>query len=104
MDDKPIGDQASKIADNLKEGTATAMDKASEWAGRAKNASAATISTIQGAAREASTRVSDLATETYKQGASAGEYVSRSTAEQPLLALLLAAAVGYAIAFLLHRR
>jgi hypothetical protein len=34
----------------------------------------------------------------------AGDYLSKSTAEQPLLALLFAAAVGYGIAYLVHRR
>ena len=60
--------------------------------------------TIRDAAIETGNKVSDVATETRKQGMKAGDYLSQSTAEQPLLALLLAAAVGYGIAYLVHRR
>jgi hypothetical protein len=43
-------------------------------------------------------QVSDAAAKTYKQGAQVADFVSRNTAEQPLLALLIAGAAGYAIA------
>jgi hypothetical protein len=38
--------------------------------------------------------VSDAAAKTYKQGAQAADFVGRNTAEHPLLALLIAGAVG----------
>jgi hypothetical protein len=104
MTDNLIGNQAGNIASGLKEGIEGAMETVSDLAGRVQNTSAATLNTLQGTAKEAGTRVSDLAAETCKQGAAAGEYLSRTTAEQPLLALLLAATVGYAIAYLVHRR
>ncbi len=53
---------------------------------------------------ETGKQVSDAAAKTYAQGAQAAEYVSRDTAEQPLLALLVAAAVGYGIAYMIHAR
>ncbi len=39
-----------------------------------------------------------------KQGAQALDYVRRNTAEQPWVALLIAGAVGYALAYLVHHR
>lgn len=58
---------------------------------------------VQGVAREVGSQVGQAATTVYQQGANAGGYVSRYTAEQPLTALLVAAAVGYGLAYLIHR-
>jgi len=97
MDDKGNGDQ-------VKRGVASAMDTASDLAGKAQTAAAEAGTTIQGATSEAVNQVRDAAAKTYKQGAQAADYLSRNTAEQPLLALLLAGVVGYAIAYMIHSR
>jgi ElaB/YqjD/DUF883 family membrane-anchored ribosome-binding protein len=96
-DDKGYGDQ-------VKRGVASAVDTASDLAGKAQTAAAEAGSTIQGAASETVRQVRDAAAKTYDQGAQAADYLSRNTAEQPLLALLFAGAVGYAIAYLIHSR
>jgi hypothetical protein len=93
MDDRGYGDQ-------VKRGVASAVDTASDLAGKAQSAAAQAGSTIQGAASETVRQVRDAAA----KGAQAADYLSRNTAEQPLLALLLAGAVGYAIAYLIHSR
>jgi hypothetical protein len=49
-------------------------------------------------------QVIDAAAKTYKQGAQAAEYLSHKTAEQPLVALLIAGAIGFSIAYMLFRR
>jgi hypothetical protein len=100
MDDNRIGDQASKVGD----GAANALDAGSDLAGKAQTAAAAAGSTIRDAAVETGKQVSDAAAKTYAQGAQAAEYVSRNTAEQPLLALLVAGAIGYGIAYMIHAR
>ena len=97
MDDKGNGDQ-------VKRAVAGAMDAASDLAGKAQTAAAEAGSTIQGAASETVRQVRDAAAKTYDQGAQVADYLSRNTAEQPLLALLLAGAVGYAIAYMIHSR
>jgi hypothetical protein len=53
---------------------------------------------------ETGKQVSDAAAKTYAQGAQAAEYLSRNTVEQPLLALLVAGAIGYGIAYMIHAR
>ena len=58
---------------------------------------------IQGAAREVGNTVSQAATKLGQQGGRAGGYVSRYTADQPLTALLIAGALGYGLAYLIHR-
>jgi ElaB/YqjD/DUF883 family membrane-anchored ribosome-binding protein len=104
MDDNHIGDQASKVVSDLKEGIGGAVEKAGDMAGKAWTTAAEAGNSIRDAAIDAGKKVSDVAAETKKQGVKAGDYLSQRTAEQPLLALLLAATVGYAIAYLVHRR
>jgi ElaB/YqjD/DUF883 family membrane-anchored ribosome-binding protein len=104
MDDNHIGNQASKVVSDLKEGIAGAVEKAGDMAGKARTTAAEAGNTIRDAAIDAGKKVSDVAAETHKQGVKAGDYISQRTAEQPLLALLVAAAVGYGIAYLVHRR
>jgi hypothetical protein len=104
MDDNRFADQASKIASDVKEGIAGAAEKAGNFAEKTRTVAAEAANTVHGATIEAGKTLSDAATEVHRQGVKAGEYLSQSTAEQPLLALLLAGAVGYAIAYLVHRR
>ena len=77
---------------------------ATDLAGKAQTAAADAASTIQDAAGETVRQVRDTATKAYGQGAQAAEYLSRNTAEQPLLGLLIAAAVGYGVAYIIHGR
>jgi hypothetical protein len=100
MDDN----QASDAAKNLKAGITNAVENASDLAGKAQTAAVQAGSTIRDAAIETSKQVGDAAAKTYAQGSQAAEYVSRQTAEQPLLALLVAGAIGYAIAYMVHSR
>jgi ElaB/YqjD/DUF883 family membrane-anchored ribosome-binding protein len=104
MGNDSTADQVNKIVGNVKENVTGALDKAGDLAGRAQNTSGDALKTIQAKATDAGAKISDLATTTYKQSVAAGGYLSEWTAEQPLLALLLAAAAGYAIASLVHRR
>ena len=52
-------------------------------------------------AREQAAAASDVL---YQQSMRAGEYLTENVNEYPLTALLLAAAIGYGIAFLIHAR
>jgi hypothetical protein len=90
-DNKKIGEQVSSAGKAEKEGIAGAAQTAAAQAG----------STIQAAATEASKQLGDTGS---KAGAQAADYVSRKTAEQPLLALLVAGAIGYALAYIIHAR
>jgi hypothetical protein len=104
MDENRIYDKADNFANNLKGGIETAAGTISDLAGQARSAAVEAANTIQGAAIETGKQASGAAAEAYRQGTRASEYVSRSTAEQPLLALLIAGALGYAIAYLIHGR
>ena len=99
--------QGKPVFRDLQASAETAIDKA---AGLARDASSAGIQAvaqasdaIQGVAREVGNQVDQAVTSAYQQGARAGGYVSRYAAEQPLTALLVAGAIGYGLAYLIHR-
>jgi ElaB/YqjD/DUF883 family membrane-anchored ribosome-binding protein len=78
-------------------GAANLARQASE-AGRQAMAQAGEV------ARQASDQATQAATNLYQQGSRASDFVSRYTAEQPVTALLVAGAIGYGLAYLIHRR
>ncbi len=104
MDENQIGDKVVALADNLKTTIGTAAETISDVAGRAQTSAIEAGNAVHGAAVEAGKQVGGAAAEAYRQSVRAGEYVSRNTAEQPLLALLIAGAVGYGIAYMIHHR
>jgi ElaB/YqjD/DUF883 family membrane-anchored ribosome-binding protein len=107
MDDNQIGDQVQRGGDG-------ATEMGSNLAGKVQAAATQAGSTIQSAVTETGKQVADVAAKTYqqgaqaaadyvsKQGAQAAEYVKRNTAEQPWVALLIAGAIGYMLAYLIH--
>ena len=96
-------DQAKPALRELRESAGAAMDKATDLAQKASNAGVQAVDAVQGVARDVANQASEAATAVYQQGARAGGSVSRYAAEQPLTALLVAAAIGYGIAYLIHR-
>ena len=104
MDNNRTGEQASKIESDAKSGIATAMGTVTDLAGKAHTAATEAGATVRDAAVETAKQVGDAATKTYRQGVRAGEYVSQNTAEQPLLALLVAGAIGFGVAYMIYAR
>jgi ElaB/YqjD/DUF883 family membrane-anchored ribosome-binding protein len=110
-------DASAQVQDKLDQGKAiwqdakvTAGDAVGRVASAARDVSAAGTEAaaragevVQGVARQVGNQASQAASNLYEQGAHAGGYVSRYTAEQPWTALLLAAAIGYGLAYLIHR-
>jgi ElaB/YqjD/DUF883 family membrane-anchored ribosome-binding protein len=100
-------DQGKPLLRDLQASAGAAIDKASVLARDVSSAGIQAVTqasdAIQGAAREVGNKVEQAATTAYQQGARAGGYVSRYAAEQPLAALLIAGAIGYGLAYLIHR-
>ena len=96
-------DQAKPMPRDLKESAGVAMDKAADLAQKASNAGVQAVDAVQGVARDVANQASQAATAVYQQGARTGGSVSRYAAEQPVTAVLVAAAIGYGIAYLIHR-
>ena len=93
MSDNRSGDQ---------DGIDSGLEAAKDLAGRAQTAATRASSAIRDAAITAGNQAGEAASKAYQQGSQAADYVSRNTAEQPFLALLIAAAVGYGIAYTIH--
>jgi ElaB/YqjD/DUF883 family membrane-anchored ribosome-binding protein len=100
-------DQGKAILHDLQVGTTETVEKASTLAREAAKSGGQAMArageVIQGVAREAGNQASQAATNLYQQGTHAREQVSRYVAEQPLTSLLIAAAIGYGLAYLIHR-
>jgi hypothetical protein len=105
-------DQGKGLLHDLRASGGEAMDKATarkastvggQAVARAGDVIEQAGDAIQGAAREAGNRAGQAATTLCQQGGRAGGYVSRYTADQPLTALLIAGALGYGLAYLIHR-
>ena len=96
-------DQAKPVLRNLRETAGAAMDQATDLAHKASTAGTQAVDAIQGAARDVGNQATRVASAVYEQGTRAGGSVTRYTAEQPLTALLIAAAIGYGIAYRIHR-
>jgi ElaB/YqjD/DUF883 family membrane-anchored ribosome-binding protein len=94
-------DQGKAMIQDAQTSAATMARQASE-AGRQAMAQAGEL--VQGAAREAGNQATQAATNLYQQGSRAGDFISQYAAEQPIAALLVAGAIGYGLAYLIHRR
>jgi len=105
-------DQGKGLLHDLRASGGEAMDKATarkastvggQAVARAGDVIEQAGDAIQGAVREAGNEAGQAATTLCQQGGRAGGYVSRYTADQPLTALLIAGALGYGLAYLIHR-
>ena len=88
-------DGGKPMLHNLQAKAGDAMGQATDMARQASSAGVQAVTqagdAVQGAARQMSGQASQAASKVYEQGAWAGGYITRYTAEQPLTALLIAA-------------
>ena len=94
-------DQGKEMMQDAQASAATLARQATE-AGRQAMAQAGEL--VQGTARQASNQATQAATNLYQQGSRAGDVITQYAAEQPVTALLVAGAIGYGLAYLIHRR
>jgi hypothetical protein len=104
MNSNEIGDRVSKLTSTARDGVTTATDAVSDLAGKGWTAAVDAGDTVQAAAVGVAKQISDTAAIAYRQGLLASRYVRQNTAEQPFAALLIAGAIGFAIAYILYRR
>jgi hypothetical protein len=96
-------DQSKSVLRDLQESAAAAVDKTADLARKVSAPAVQAADTIQGIARDVGNQVGQAASTVCDQGARAGGSVTRYTAEQPLTALVIAGAIGYGLAYLIHR-
>src|SRR5262245_22753132 len=93
-------EQAKPCSRSLQKSTSAVMDKAADLTQEASSAAAQAVDAVQAAARDVASQTSRAAATVYQQGARARESISRLAAEETLL---VAAAIGYGIAYPIHR-
>jgi ElaB/YqjD/DUF883 family membrane-anchored ribosome-binding protein len=91
--------QAGSAASGASEAVRDVANRATEQAG---SAMAKVGETAQNLANRAGEQAGPAVQAVYDQGARAGEYMTRNIHEYPATALLIAAAVGYGLAYLIH--
>jgi hypothetical protein len=94
-----VGEQARSAA---AAGTEAARDMANRAGEQLRPAIAKITETAQDLANRAREQAAPAAQAVYDQGARAGQYMTRNLHEYPATALLIAAAVGYGLAYLVH--
>jgi ElaB/YqjD/DUF883 family membrane-anchored ribosome-binding protein len=95
-----LADEASKLAGKAADRIDAASQQAKDMAQRAAETGEAAWDVAQRAGAQAR----EVAGEAYAQGERTARELARRVEEQPLLALLIAGAVGYAMAYLVHGR
>jgi ElaB/YqjD/DUF883 family membrane-anchored ribosome-binding protein len=99
-----IGDAAGDLAASTQANARSVIEKGSAVARDLSTAGSRMAGQASEVIKSAANQAGDAASTLYRQGADAGGEVSRYVAEQPMTALLVAAALGYGLAYLIHRR
>jgi ElaB/YqjD/DUF883 family membrane-anchored ribosome-binding protein len=104
---KAAGDAVNQaratVQSTLEQGRSVAQDLARQASEAGRQALGRAGEVMQGVAPQAGEQAKQVASNLYDQGSRAGEYLSKHVAEQPLTALLIAGAIGYALAYMIHR-
>ena len=100
---KTVNEAAQRVREQvqptLDQGEAVVQDLANRTSETGRQAVNRASEFIEGVAPQAKQVASNL----YEQGSQSGEYVRQTVAQQPVTALLIAGAIGYALGYLMHR-
>ena len=94
-------EQTQELAGDAMERTRATVRNLSEQVRAAMADPGATAQELARRGREQAAMASDVL---YQQGTRAGEYLNRNINEYPRAAVLIAGAVGYGLAYLIHTR
>ena len=92
-----VSGEAQPALDQRKETVQNLGRQASEVGRQAVGQASELFQNVAPQAKEAASNL-------YQRGSRSGEYVRQYAAEQPVAALLIAGAIGYGLAYLIHRR
>ena len=96
-----IADASTEQVGGVTEQARNMVRNLGDQARSAINDPSATAQDLARRAREQAATAGDML---YQQGSRAGEYLSRNINEYPFAALLIAGAIGYGLAYLIHGR
>jgi ElaB/YqjD/DUF883 family membrane-anchored ribosome-binding protein len=101
---RTFGDNAQATAQNMADQAQRTVGNVSETAQQLGKQAGETVQQLSKQAEEIAGQARDIASEAYRRGGQAAEYVGGRVEQQPLAALLLAFGVGYALSYLVHSR
>lgn len=108
---KNLADQANRLAKRASTGAEEVTERARELAQQAASMAGEAASALAEArngawdvAQKAGAGARGLADQAYRSSRQGAEELAGRVEERPLLALLVAGAIGYALAYLLHAR
>jgi hypothetical protein len=90
-------DRGKAVVDQMQAGASSLARQASEAGRQAMSQAGETMQGLTG------DRAGEVAGNLYQQGVTAGGYITQFATEQPIAALLMAGAIGYGLAYLIHR-
>ena len=100
-------DAANEAAQQAGAGVQSALDQgksvAQDLANRASETSRQAMGRVGEYVDTVAPQAKEVASNLYDQGSQSGEYIRQYAAQQPLTALLIAGALGYMLAYLIHR-
>ena len=96
--------EANRMASDAATSAQAALDQGKTMIEDWQSGATETVEKAKTLAREVGKQASQAATNFYEQSATARGYVTQFTAEQPVAALMIAGALGYGLAYLIHRR
>jgi ElaB/YqjD/DUF883 family membrane-anchored ribosome-binding protein len=99
-----IGETIEQVKTMARNAGEQAWSAASSAGDQARSAASTASETAQDLARKAREQASAASDTLYEQGSRAARVLSRNVDENPLTALLIAGAIGYMAAYLLHAR
>ena len=91
----------AEVQPALDQGKETVKDLASQASEAGRQAVDQAGELLQNVAPQ---QAKEVASNLYERGSQSGDYARQFAAEQPVVALLIAAAIGYGLAYLIHRR
>jgi ElaB/YqjD/DUF883 family membrane-anchored ribosome-binding protein len=97
--DEAVQRAGAEVQPALDQGKSMVQDLANRASDTGKQAVGRAGEFIEGAAPQAKQVANNL----YDQGYQSGEYIGQYVAQQPLTTLLIAGAIGYTLAYLIHR-
>jgi ElaB/YqjD/DUF883 family membrane-anchored ribosome-binding protein len=99
-----LSDQVGKLRDQAQAGIDAAAAQAKEMAKKGADAIQETGAAAWEVAQQARAQAREAAGQLYEQGERGAREITARIEERPWAALLVAAALGYAIAYLVHAR
>ena len=102
--DKAANEAARRVGVEVQPALDQGKERVKDLASQASEAGRQAVDRAGELLQNAAPQAKEVASNLYERGSQSGDYARHFAAEQPVAALLIAAAIGYGLAYLIHRR